>query len=110
MNTPYTGTKQALPAKIDLILWTQQEKVTTPFSNCSLNKKFGAKSYRKQCVLIVAWSRPLRIYLLTFFLICNPRKRLTSERTNMIDLKIDLLMHLVKGVDSLLRVLEKFCV
>ena len=115
MNTPFTGTKQALPAKIDLILWTQQEKVTTPlrvsyFSNCSLNKKFGAKSYRKQCVLIVAWSRPLRIYLLTFFLIFNPRKRLTSERTNMIDLKIELLMQLVKGVDSLLRVLEKFCV
>ena len=50
MNTPFTGTKQALPAKIDLILWTQQEKVTTPlkvsyFSNCSLNNKFGAKSY-----------------------------------------------------------------
>lgn len=115
MNTPFTGAKQALPAKIDLILWTQQEKVTTPlrvsyFSNCSLNKKFGAKSYRKQCVLIVSWSRPLRIYLLTFFLIFNPRKRLTSERTNMIDLKIELLMQLVKGVDSLLRVLEKFCV
>ena len=25
MNTPFTGTKQALPVKIDLILWTQQE-------------------------------------------------------------------------------------